>query len=107
MSFEFDTNTPYSDFDGIILTFEKGNECWGEDTGTISFRTLGDFDRFSVTPAKRSASISTSGEFLHDLKELLTKRNPVNVQDSYLHLFGASTVPGSEQFWTKKHYTHL
>ena len=98
--FKFDEANEYNDFDGIILTFEKGRiSSWNRDDSTKSFATVGDFDRFCVTPISLMNSSSTSGSFISNYHIRLENKKNGGEEDSSHHMFAFSMQPGSDSFW--------
>jgi len=106
--FLYNKKAPYENFDGIILTFQKGKTCWPESDASLTFRTMGDYDYFSVTPVALPDNANTSGEFLSNLKEPLKSKRKSDEEDTNYHLFGISASPNSNKFWqTESMYTFV
>ncbi|MCL2425622.1 MAG: hypothetical protein FWD05_04725 [Oscillospiraceae bacterium] len=110
--FKFNTSKDYCEFDGIVLTFEKGSESWGKSSETLSFQTLGDFDRFTVTPISiEGFSVESSEAYFSRINEITKKSNVIKESDANHHLLGFTMMDeedNSKKFWDiKSNYTFV
>ncbi|MCL1884361.1 MAG: hypothetical protein FWF81_11515 [Defluviitaleaceae bacterium] len=106
--FQFNENVGYNKFDAIVLSLQKYEQDQPhpiEEDGGYCFRTLGDFDYFSITPTLIDEKISDSAGFMRKFNKVLDglKRELNKKPGSFHHVFCIASDEGAGDFWGKQY----